>query len=111
MPCKKVCFTPHFPKGIWSALKGLRNLYVHSNLELDLSNIPPRILTGEPLRNLQVLSLLEMKQNTALAIAKFPSIKKLGLRFGEEVEECEVEKLMASIWWKKVFVSLRYVLV
>ncbi|KAF3436868.1 hypothetical protein FNV43_RR19621 [Rhamnella rubrinervis] len=85
------------PKGIWSVMKGLRYLYVATRMEFDLCNIPAASLMGEP-RNLQVLTWLNVNQNTTLVIAKFPNLRKLGLCFREEImEEGKVEKVMASI--------------
>ncbi|KAF3437622.1 hypothetical protein FNV43_RR20378 [Rhamnella rubrinervis] len=86
------------PKGIWSVMKNLRYLYLAYWMDLDLSNIPRRSLMGEPFWNLQVLSWLRVNNSTALVIAKFPNLRKLGLCFGEEfMEEGELEKVMASI--------------
>ncbi|KAF3437577.1 hypothetical protein FNV43_RR20333 [Rhamnella rubrinervis] len=86
------------PKGIWSVMKNLRYLYLASWTDLDLRNIPRRSLVGEPFWNLQVLSWLSVNKNTALVIAKFPNLRKLGLSIGDEfMEEGEVEKVMASI--------------
>ncbi|KAF3437576.1 hypothetical protein FNV43_RR20332 [Rhamnella rubrinervis] len=85
-------------KGIWSVMKDLRYLHVGRRLALDLCNLPPRSLVGEPFWNLQVLSWLRVNQNAALVIAKFPNLRKLGLIFdGESREEDEVEKVTASI--------------
>ncbi|KAF3437605.1 hypothetical protein FNV43_RR20361 [Rhamnella rubrinervis] len=91
-------FNTSFPKGIWSVMKNLRYLYLSSRVTLDLCNIPRRSLMSEPFWNLQVLSGLRVNQNTALVIAKFPHLRKLGLYFhGNSIEEDDVEKVMASI--------------
>ncbi|KAF3437607.1 hypothetical protein FNV43_RR20363 [Rhamnella rubrinervis] len=49
-------------------------------------------------RHLETLHLdLQKPLEGALVIAKFPNLRKLGLQFPQEIEECEVEKVMASI--------------
>ncbi|KAF3437604.1 hypothetical protein FNV43_RR20360 [Rhamnella rubrinervis] len=86
------------PKGIWSLMKNLRYLYLDYWMGFDLCNIPRKSLMGEPFWNLQVLSWLRVNKNTALVIARFPNLRKLGLCFDREfMEEDEEEKIMASI--------------
>ncbi|KAF3437609.1 hypothetical protein FNV43_RR20365 [Rhamnella rubrinervis] len=78
-------------------MKNLRHLYMYYDMWKYYFNIRPRSLKSEPFWNLQVLSWVFVNQNTALVIAKFPNLRKLGLQFPQEIEECEVEKVMASI--------------
>ncbi|KAF3437580.1 hypothetical protein FNV43_RR20336 [Rhamnella rubrinervis] len=84
------------PKGIWSVMKHLRYLYMPGFAYYGSFHFskPP---LGEPFRNLQVLSWVDVNHNTALVIAKFPNLRKLGLHFYDAIEESEVENVMASI--------------
>ncbi|KAF3437575.1 hypothetical protein FNV43_RR20331 [Rhamnella rubrinervis] len=84
------------PNGIWSVMKELRYLHMDYSLRFHFPE-PPRTLMAKHFWNLQVLSWLHVNQNTALVIAEFPKLGKLGLSFWNDIGDSEVEKVMKSI--------------